>query len=344
LYARYNRSIVIALFVLLAAVSTPRIESIPLPKGHLATEIATRGDDVLFVSWTNWPAIEPHLGVLEKATGKVSTQAFPVDHMPGLFATASNGTVWLTDSLQPVLWEVGADGTITPHAIDRPTLGIAIDASGTIWATHKTDTEISQYTMNAQKAGEIDTGRSRFKLAPGKASKAPAGASPSWAGASRRANRTDVNPAWLAIGSDERVWFSDPTKRSIGAVAPGAGLQTRHRLPPEWLAAPGNLVASPDGAFWFVLQGVAKLGTVTIDGDFTAYDLPAPATAITIDGSKRVWFSTANEVGYLDPSGTVNRIPLAKGPHLIRSMTVDAEGTVWFADQTTKTIGRIRMK
>ncbi len=342
MYARYNLQIVIALIVLLAATvaASPKVETFPVPKGHLPTEIARQGDSMVFVSWTNWPALEPHLGTVT-TKGRVQTHPLEKDHMPGMFAAAADGSLWLTDVRRNVLWHVGPDGTAEQVEIDRPTLGIAIDATGQVWCTHTDDTEISRYNPGGAKSAELDTGRGRFKLTPAKPQKAPAGMAPTWARESQRANRTDVTPTWIVAAGDI-LWFSDPTKRSIGAVS-ADGHQERFKLPPNWGAAPGALVAAPDGLIWFVVAGKPFLGQVSREGFFSNIDLPAPAQAIAIDAKGRVWFSTASTLGYVERDGTLHSVPLPKPERTIRSMAAGSDGAMWFVDQKTKTIGRVTL-
>jgi streptogramin lyase len=331
---------VIALIVLLAATATapPKVEMFPAPKGHLPTEIARQGDTMTFVSWTNWPALEPHIGTIT-AKGKTQTQALEKEHMPGMIAAATDGTLWLTDARQAVLWRVPVDGKAERVEIDRPTLGIAIDANGAMWCTHPDDTEISRYAADGSKTALLDTGRGRFKLAPAKPQKAPAGMAPTWAKQSQKANRRDVTPTWIASADGSSLWFSDPTMRSIGVVT-ADGHQQRYKLPADW-GAPGPLVVGKDGLTWFVVAGKPLLGQVSAEGLFSSVDLHAPAYAITADAQGRVWFSTATDLGYVEGDGTVHRVALPKAERLIRSMALGPDGAMWFVDQKTKTFGRV---
>jgi streptogramin lyase len=330
---------VIALIVLLAATVTvtPKVETFPVPKGHLPTEIARHGDAMTFISWTNWPALEPHVGTIAK--GKVTTKALEKEHMPGMMVAAADGTLWVTDARKDVLWHLQANGKADRVEIDRPTLGIAIDESGQLWCTHPNDTEISRYLADGTKTALLDTGRGRFKLAPARPQKTPAGMTPTWAKQSQRANRRDVTPTWIVRAADGGMWFSDPTMRSIGVVYPN-GYQQRFKLPPD-LGVPGALVTANDGLTWFVLAGKPSLGQVSRDGFFSSVDVHAPAEALTIDAKGRVWFSTSSDLGYVDRDGAVHRVILPKGERIIRSMAEGPDGAIWFADQKAKVIGRV---
>lgn len=330
----------IALIVLLAATVTaqPKVETFAAPKGHLPTEIARQGDAMAIISWTNWPALEPHLGTVIK--GKIQTQPLEKGHMPGMFALSSDGTLWLTDARQAVLWHVRPDGKAERVEVDRNTLGIAFDEQGLIWCTHPSDTEISRYALDGNKLASLDTGRGRFKLAPAKPQKAPAGMAPTWAKQSQKANRRDVTPTWLVRGTGATMWFSDPTMRSIGMVTMD-GHQQRFKLPPDLGGAPGPLVAAPDGLTWFVVSGKPILGQVSVDGYFSNIDIFAPAETLALDAKGRVWFSTASDLGYVESNGTVHRVTLPKGERTIRSMAEGADGAMWFVDQKARVIGRV---
>jgi streptogramin lyase len=331
---------VIALIVLLAATLSPqpKIETFAAPKGHLPTEIARAGDGMVFVSWTNWPALEPHLNTVT-AKGKISTKALEKDHLPGLFAHASDGTLWISDARRGVLWHVLADGTTERVDIDQPTLDIAVDTAGLLWATHAGSTHISRYSADGAKTAELDTGRGRFKLTPPKPSKTPSGMTPAGALRSQRETRRDVTPAWIVIDADNALWFSDPTMRSVGVVT-SDGHQQRYKLPLEWNGTPGPLVVS-NGQAWFTVAKKPILGQMSTDGFFDSVDIGAPADAIAKDDKGRIWFATSVDLGYLDAEGIVHHVALPKGERVIRSIAAGADGAIWFVDQKSKTIGRV---
>ncbi|MGN6184698.1 MAG: Vgb family protein [Thermoanaerobaculia bacterium] len=329
----------IALIVLLAATVTaqPKVDTFAAPKGHLPTEIARQGDKMVVISWTNWPQLEPHLGTID-AKGKLQSQPLDKDYMPGLFAAAKDGTMWLTDVRKPVLWHIGQDGKVEKVEIDRPTQGIAVDIAGQLWCTHPNDTEISRYQNDGTRTATLDTGRGRFKLAQAKPQKVPAGMQPTWAKQSQKANRRDVTPTWLVNGAETDMWFSDPTMRSIGIVT-SDGHQQRFKLPTD-MGQPGPVVYA-NGLAWFTLAGKPVIGQVSREGFFSSVDVHAPVDALATDAKGRVWFSTASDLGYVESDGTVRRVALPKGGRTIHSMAAGADGAMWFVDQKAKVIGRV---
>lgn len=318
----------------------PRVETFPAPKGHIPTEIARHGDVMTFVSWTNWPALEPHLGRVT-ARGRIETEALEKEHMPGVFATAADGSLWITDGKQSVLWRVDEKGNAEQVDVPLPTLGIAISADGTIWCTHPDATNITRYSTEGVIQASSEAGRKRHKVKRAAPSRAPAGMSPAWAKAAQVQNRRDVRPTWLTVDTSGNAWFSEPAGRAVGVVTPDDQLR-RFKLPPEW-GAPGRLVLAPDGQIWFVVTKAPVLAQVSADGFFSSVDIPAVAGTIAVDSKGRVWFSAGNDLGYVDGEGAVHAVALPPGDRLIRSMAEGPDGAMWFADQKGKTIGRVTL-
>ena len=343
----------VLILIAAAAAAEPRVETFPVPAGHLPTEIARHGDVMTFISWKNWPSIEPHLGRIT-TKGKIQLQALAKDHMPGLFSLAPDGTLWISDGRKPVLWRVSANGKAEPVTITRTTLGIAVDEDGSIWATHPERADVTRYGADGQPQAQWFIGRKR----------GPAGGPPPMAipkpGAprpvpqkkasdraltkeERRKRAVDARPSFIVIGPDQAAWFSEPTWRNIGRVTAG-GKISEFELPPDW-GEPRRIIAGSDGALWFALTNVMALGRITTEGKITTIDLPYGAGALAADSQKRVWFTDASgaKVGYVDAEGKVHEVPLPAAPRLIRSMAEGPDGAMWFADQAAKAIGKISL-
>lgn len=346
---------VILFLVLLTAAALaaePKIEMFPVPAGHLPTEIARHGDVMTFVSWKNWPALEPHLGRVT-TKGRIQLQPLEKNHMPGLFSQGPDGTLWLSDGKKPVLWRVAANGKAEPVTVTRATLGIAVDPDGSIWATHPERAEITRYGADGSPQAQWFVGRrhSPASGAPSMAIPKPRmGPMPipqkkasdrSWTKEERRQRTLDARPSWIVVGPDEALWFSEPTWRNIGRVTHG-GKMSSFDYPGDW-GEPRRIVAGPDGALWFALSNVMALGRITTEGEITTIDLPYGAGALAADSKKRIWFTDASgaQIGYVDAEGKVHHLPPSKTPRLIRSMAEGPDGAMWFADQAAKAIGRI---
>lgn len=352
--------IVLALFAT-ALAAEPRVETFPVPKGHLPTEIARHGDVMTFVSWKDWPSIEPHLGRVT-AKGKIDLQALPKDHMPGLFSQGPDGSMWLSDGRKTVLWRVTPDGKVDQVPVRRTTLGIAVDPDGSIWVTHPEKADITRYAADGQPQSQWFVGRKRGPAggAPSAAMTNPRPKPPapsnapkqlpkkkasdrSWTKEERKRRTLDARPSYIVLGTDQAVWFSEPTWRNIGR-ATAAGKIDSFDYPGAW-GEPRRIIAGPDGALWFALSNLNALGRITTEGEITTIELPYGAGALAADSKKRIWFTDAAgaRIGYLDAEGKVHEVPLPKVPRMIRSMAEGPDGAMWFADQIGKTIGKISM-
>jgi len=345
--------LVLSLKAAVALAAEPQVETFPVPAGHLPTEIARHGEVMTFVSWTNWPAIEPHLGRVT-AQGRIEVQALEKGHMPGLIAQAPDGTLWLSDGRKSVLWRVSRAGKAEQVKIGRTTLGIAVDADGSIWTTHPDSAEVTRYSTDGEPQTQWFIGRKR----------GPAGGAPSMAipkprtgpmpippkkkderaltKEERRKLTLDARPSWIVLGPDQSLWFSEPTWRNIGRVT-AAGQIDSFKYPREW-GEPRRIVAGRD-ALWFALTRVPALGRITTEGEISTVELPYGVSALASDSQGRIWFSDAPgaRLGYLDAKGKVHELPPWKTPRLIRSMAEGPDGAMWFADQAAKVIGRIKL-
>jgi len=345
--------VVLSLRAAAALAAEPQIETFPVPAGQLPTEIARHGDVMTFVSWTNWPALEPHLGRVS-TKGRIQVQALEKGHMPGLIAQSQDGSLWLSDGKKSVLWRVSPAGKAEQVTVGRTTLGIAVDADGSIWTTHPDSGEITRYSPEGEPQSQWFVGRKR----------GPAGGAPTMAipkprtgpmpippkkksdraltKEERKKRSLDARPSWIVRGPDDALWFSEPTWRNIGRVT-AAGQVSSFKYPREW-GEPRRIVAGRD-ALWFALTRVPALGRITTEGEVTIVELPYSVGALASDSKGRIWFADApgSRLGYLDEKGEVQELSLPKTPRLIRSMAEGPDGAMWFADQAAKVIGRIKL-
>ena len=351
------------LILVAAAAAAQRVETFPVPSGHLPTEIARHGDVMTFITWKDWPAVEPHLGRIT-TKGKIQLQPLEKDHMPGLFSQAPDGSMWLSDGKKPVLWRVAPDGKTSQISVGRTTRGIAVDADGSIWVTHPRKAEITRYGTDGQPQAQWVVGR-----LPGNR-RAPSMSTPSRPTTSnmpqqpRKDPRTipkkkqssrvltkeereeltrEARPSWIVLGPDQALWFSEPTNKKIGRATPDGKILAFDY--PRWWGESRRIIAGPDGALWFALENVAGLGRMTTEGEATTVELPYGVGALAADSQKRIWFTDTSgaKIGYLDAAGKVHEVPLPAVPRLIRSMAEGPDGAMWFADQSAKVIGKITL-
>ena len=111
-------------------------------------------------------------------------------------------------------------------------------------------------------------------------------------------------PYSITIGKDSSVWFAD--RRRIGRITP-AGQFEFTTVSTGLNSFVYDLAASPDGGIWFVVY----------NNDF---------------------FGQPNNLGHLTNSG---QLTFTDGPSKPTVLDVGADGTVWFADAASNSIGRI---
>lgn len=341
---------ILAILVLATTLTQTSLQTFPVPNGQIPTEIARLGDDMVFVAWKNWPALEPQLGRVN-ARGRIQLAPMEKDHMPGLIARAPDGTLWLSDGKERVLWHVLADGRSVTVPIARTTLGVAVDADGAVWATHPGKSDVSRYSREGEVQSVYLIGRRRGRSmaqtgavpAP-KPANAPRPIPPkvpstqTMTKQQRQARLRDSEPTFIVLGPDKAMWYSETTYKTIGRISP-TGQIDAFAIPPEW-GAPRAIVAGKD-ALWFVVANTPVLGRIDTEGVVTGVNLPAMATSLAADDQGRIFFATANAFGYVADGKVKMLDDLPKAERLIRSMAAGADGAIWFADQKAKTIGRI---
>lgn len=335
-----------ATLLLAAALATPTVETFRAPSGQIPTEIIRLGDRMAFVSWKNWPALDPQLGRIDTA-GNVKLQPLGPNSMPGLVSRAPDGTIWLSDGKRPVLWHVATDGKVEKIPITMTTLGIAVDPAGAIWATHPEKADISRYDATGAVMSAWFVGRRHGRSGAPSASLPPQNRGPivpkkmdsthSWTKEQRRAMNADAEPSWIVAGPDEAMWFLEPKYKAIGRMTDTGDVE-QVRVPRDW-GTPRNLVSAKD-SLWFIVTNMPFLGQVSLDGKFKQAQIASPATALTVDSRGRIWFATANEIAYIDQAGALTSIE--KKPRTVRSMAEGPDGAIWFTDQSAKVIGRIK--
>jgi virginiamycin B lyase len=360
------RTPVIAVLALVATTLSagPRVDEFELPAGYLPTEIGRQGSSVVFVSWKDWPAIDPHLGRI-KADGTMEPMApFAKDHMPGPMSVAPDGTLWLSDGKKTVLWRVPPEGKPEPVPIGRTTLGIAAGQDGLMWATHPGSADVSRYSPDGNVASSWYVGHLRSLCSAAPTGPLPPSQAVSGRGAGgkqggpipkrkpaarpltkeeRKARALDARPSWIVTATDGAAWFSEPTFGTVGRVT-AAGDTATFGVWKEW-GLPQRVVAGRDGVLWLAVSGAAVLLRVDTEGQIFWIDVTDKASALAADSKGRIWYAEASgrNVGYVEGE-EVHTVALPKAERrTIRSMAEGPDGAMWFADQSTRTIGRIQL-
>ncbi len=116
---------------------------------------------------------------------------------------------------------------------------------------------------------------------------------------------------------------------------------------------PIGIAAGPDGAVWFVENGVNRIGRIATDGTITDYPIPTPNSnpqRITTGPDGALWFSEngAARIGRMTIGGAVtNEFPVPQ-PRIGRlnganplGIATGPDGNLWFAENGADAIGRL---
>ena len=122
----------------------------------------------------------------------------------------------------------------------------------------------------------------------------------------------------LAADASGNIWFTlaGSAGGKVGKVGPD-GTITEYPLADG--AAPGAATAGPGGFIDFALSGGAKgsaIGRITLDGVVTTDAVPGssgPVTSLTVGADGNVWFLDHTRVGRIDSKGTVEEF-VVPGP------------------------------
>lgn len=320
----------LALLLLAATLgSAPRITTWKVPERQIPTAIVRHGDSMWFVSWTLLPlrgTNMPLRGTLGQITtrGRFRMKLMPPDHMPGLTTHASDGTLWLSDAQQPVLWRVSKRGRVESVKAAGITMGIAFGPDGHLWCTHPASAVISRFDTTGRVQGHwkipYDAPMTSAMLPPEPGPKA----------------------TWIVAGPDGALWFCDRGEQpQLGRITT-AGEITLFPLPPE-MPEPAMIVAGVDDSLWFSAR-TDSIGRITTAGKITVVPLVTMDVEALAAGSRgRIWFAGSARAGYIDRDGTITEFPV-RGANRIRSIAEGPDGALWFADQGNYTIGRIEVK
>jgi len=291
----------------------PVVRTIKIPGKQIPTEISQHAGALWFVSWNNWPKLEPFLGRIS-VKGTIRLNEIMNGSMPGLSTRAADGTLWLTDRQRGALWHVLTSGQIARIKTDRPTLGIAAGPDGTLWTTHPGSSTITSYGTDGKM-------RSRWEVPALKAV------------ASR--------PNWIVAGADGALWFSDAATDRVGRITT-AGAVTLYPLPKGW-KDPGEIIATNDG-FWFTVGNQSVLGRMNLQGGIKPVKILAPARAVARGPEQRIWYTNGERtIGWINADGTSDYVLVAEENGGVRSLAAGPDGSMWFVDEKARTVGRVEL-
>jgi copper transport protein len=130
----------------------------------------------------------------------------------------------------------------------------------------------------------------------------------------------------LALGSDGKIWYLDPTKSIVGRYDPLTKGIEQYIIPVEGITSGMAIDEMQD--IWLTVGGQSnKIVRLSPTGNnFTIYEIPTPnslPTAIAVNGQGNVWFTESiGKVGRLDPtSGNITEFE-PKGWSLIEPTAI----------------------
>jgi len=179
----------------------------------------------------------------------------------GRMVVAPDGGVWVADSWSNALVRFH-DGQFTAYQASTPNAnpyGVAIDSSGTVWATLQGANQLVRVDADGRTAElELPT---------------------------RLAGPTDV-----AVDGSGAVWFLELRAGKLGRYAAGRFDEFPIPAPQAGLT---SLAVAPDGTVWLSALRAGKLLRFR-DGAFAEFGLPRSSArpfGVAVDGAGNVWYS-----------------------------------------------------
>ena len=230
------------------------------------------------------------------------------------------GNIWFTAGGNiKVLGKITPSGKVTEYSLPgekHEVEGITVGPEGNMWFTMVGWEGSGNYIGKITSAGVI------FRV--------------SVARSRREADEITAGP-----NGEQALWFTDGFHGRIGKITT-AGTVTEYQLSG---AAPGGIVAGPDGNVWYTDYTSNRIGKInTSGGGITEYALPESSAphGITSGPDGNLWFTDAgtSKIGKITTSGAITEfaLPTGSSPH---GITTGSDGKLWFADTSSKKIGTI---
>ena len=189
----------------------------------------------------------------------------------GRLAVAPDGAVWFADVTTASVTQL-QHGVFIRHdvgSLGATPYGIAVDTSGTVWATLQGEDKLARISSDGQVT-ELDVPTHSSGLGD------------------------------LAVDQSGVVWFLELRANKVGRYAEGRFTEF---IIPTPSAGPTALAAAPDGSVWFTELSAGRLGRLR-EGRVTEFRLPRADSrpfGVAVD--------TANNVWYTDLSGWLGMLP-----------------------------------
>jgi virginiamycin B lyase len=139
----------------------------------------------------------------------------------------------------------------------------------------------------------------------------------------------DATPQGIVFAPDGNVYLPDQGVNAIWRLDPHTGQAIEFPVPTADATVQSG-VLGPDGAIWFIERSAAKVGRMTLNGDFTEYPLADGAfpNRIVVGPDGALWFTEllADKIGRITTSGQLTEYPVDGGPV---GITVGKDGQIY---------------
>ena len=160
---------------------------------------------------------------------------------------------------------------------------------------------------------------------------------------------TAGQPYGIALDRLGGVWFSQFMAGKLARLDPETGKISELSVGAE--ARPRRMAVAPNGSLWVALYAAGKLVRLEPPSMriVRTYDLPGGLEsrpyAVAIDSLGRVYTSATgtNRILRLEPrTGEIEAFPLPGEKAMVRGLTVDLQGRIWYAASATGRLGVLK--
>jgi virginiamycin B lyase len=161
-------------------------------------------------------------------------------------------------------------------------------------------------------------------------------------------------PEGITTGPDGNLWFAEEEGNRVGRITP-SGSVTEFAKGISKNASPFMIAAGSDGALWFTEAGHGGIGRITTSGQVTEYRRGLSPHEhpfdLTLGPDGAMWFTEfsfhshrgPSRIGRIATDGTITEYGGIGRRSYPQGITQGAHGDLWFVEQATDLLGRIRV-
>jgi virginiamycin B lyase len=151
-------------------------------------------------------------------------------------------------------------------------------------------------------------------------------------------------PWGIAVGSDDKIWFTEVTSGKIGRLDPLTGTISEFQLPTP-NSQPQGIVLGSDGALWGTEAAGNRVFRIDVDGHATEFPIPTPdSVPVSIAAGRGgvLWVSelSGGKLLRISTAGRIREFPLPRGARPYGVVSAP-DGNVWFSDRGRNRIGLV---